>query len=368
MKNRITSISVASLMIVALIFTGCGNNQTKTENETIKIGVVLPLSGNAATLGDYTLKGLQLAVEEQNAKGGLLGKTIVLDIQDSKADPKEGVNVVKKMFEGKDKPFMVYSIMSGVTMALRPVTEENKAILMSAVGTDKFLENSKYTIRNYVAAKTTATEISNYLSTNGVKNLTMFYSNNEYGNSVKEALIKRCEEKGIGLMMEPFEESSMDNKSLIASKINKNTEYVYVVGVGKGLGTMLKQIKESGYTGKIVGDQLITFPDVVNLAGSVLNGTPYLDFAFDVNSTDEKTKAFVDAYKTKFQKDPENFSVITYEGAKLLFSVVEKTKSFDSETLITNVNEIKNYPGVFGVVNVNNRNVDFSFKFKTWGK
>ncbi|PYS66792.1 MAG: hypothetical protein DMF69_25025 [Acidobacteria bacterium] len=121
---------------------------------------------------------------------------------------------------------------------------------MSAVGTDKFLENSRYTIRNYVSATTIGQNLAPYVKdTMQAKTLLVFYSNNEYGQSVKDAVKKVGEQKGLSVSTEPYEETSLDYKSLIAAKVSKGTECVYVAGVGKGLGTMIKQIRESGYTG-----------------------------------------------------------------------------------------------------------------------
>ena len=261
---------------------------------------------------------------------------------------------------------MVYSIMSSVTLAIKPETEANKTILMSAVGTDKFLQNSSYTIRNFVAATTIGQELSAYLKDSmQVHHLTVFYSNNEFGISVKDAMLKYCHEKGINVgNAETYEETSLDYKSLIAAKVNKMTECIYVAGVGKGLGTMLKQIRESGYTGKIISDPLITFPDVVNTAGDAIKGIPYLDFAFDVNSTDPTTKTFVNAFKSKFNRDPQNFTTITYDGAKMLFDAITKVGSLHNDKVIAELNSMKDYNGVFGKNAVNNRNIKFTFVFK----
>lgn len=367
MKSKITLVPVVALIFATLIFIGCGNNRTKKQEETIKIGAIIPLSGNGAVLGDYTLKGLQLAVDEQNAKGGLLGKKIELEVQDSKNDPKEGVSIIKNMFAERQKPTIVYSIMSSVTLAIKSETEANKTILMSAVGTDKFLQNSYYTVRNFVAASTIGQELSAYLKDSmQVHNLTVFYSNNEFGISVKDAMLKYCQEKGINVeSAEPFEETSLDYKSLIAAKVNKRTECVYVAGVGKGLGAMLKQIRESGYNGKIIGDPMITFPDVVNTSGDAIKGIPYLDFAFDVNSQAPATKAFVDAFRNKFNKVPQNFTVITYDGAKMIFDIISKVGTLDNDKIMAQLNTIKDYNGVFGENTVDNRNIKFTFKFKT---
>lgn len=366
MKRTIQHVSLIALILTAVFFIGCYNEPAKTPT-TVKVGVIVPLTGNAGVLGDYTLKGLQLAVEEQNAKGGLLGKKIELDVQDSKGDPKEGVAIAKNMLAQEQKPFLVYSIMSGVTLAIKPETEKNGIILMSAVGTDKFLENSNYTVRNYVSATTIGQNLVPYLKdTMNVKNLVLFHSNNEYGISVRDAVKKNAEEHGLTISTEPYEETSLDYKSLIAAKINKTTECVYVAGVGKGLGTMIKQVRESGYKGKIIGDQLMTFPDVVNVAGDSLKGIPYLDFAFDLNSTNPNSKSFVDSFHNKYKSDPQNFSVITYDGLKLLFGAIEQNNTTDGSKLVSALNSTKDYAGVFGPVSVTNRNVNFTFHFKEW--
>lgn len=367
MKSQLKLIFVIGLMLATLLTFGCTNNQTTQREETIKIGAILPLSGNAGVLGDYTLKGMQLAVDEQNAKGGLLGKKIELEVQDSKGDAKEGVSIIKNMLSKQDKPVIVYSVVSGVTLALKPETEANKVILMSAVGSDKFLENSKYTVRNFVAASTLGQEITSYVKDKmDIKNLTVFYSNSEFGSSVKDAVVKYSAEKGINIALtEPYDENSPDYKSLIAAKLDKNTECVYVIGVGKGFGTMLKQIRESGYTGKIISDPLVTFPDVMNTAGDSIKGIPYLDFAFDTNSQEQNTKTFVDAFKQKFNKEPQNLSVITYDGAKMLFDAISKVGSIDNDKIIAELNSMKDYKGVFGNNIVEDRNIKFTFAFKT---
>jgi branched-chain amino acid transport system substrate-binding protein len=368
MKNlRKIIMGMAIIILGIAIISGCNANRKTKESETIKIGVVIPLTGNAGILGDFTLKGLQYAVDEQNSKGGLLNRKIELDIRDSKADPKEGVIMINKMMEEKNKPFMVYTIVSGVSQAIKPVTEANEIILMSAVGTDRFLEESKFTVRNYISAATIGKEISQFLKdTMNVSSLTILYSDNEYGKSMKDAVVKKCVEKKINVITEPFDENSLDYLNLIAAKISKNTECVYAVGVGTGLGIMFRQIKESGYSGKIIGDPLMAYPDVEKAAGSALKGIKYLDLAFNSKSKDATIQAFVNGFENKFKISPQNYSVITYDGVKLLFSLIEKAGTINSDVLIKELNNVLDYQGVFGPVSVTDRNINYSYVFKTW--
>lgn len=355
------------VVIVGLALGGCGGGQKVKDAGSLKIGAIVPLSGNDAVLGDFTLKGLQLAVDEQNAKGGLSGRKIELDIQDSKGDPKEGEVLIRKMMEQEVKPFMVYAIVSGVAQAIKPETEANNVILMAAVGTNLFLEDSKFTVRNYISAESIGREVSHYLKEMlNVSGLTLFYSDNTYGTSVKIAIVKALTDNKMNVIAQPFGEDPSGYPDLISAGIDKNTECVFITGIGKSLGLLLTKIRDSGYTGPVISDQFITYPDAVQAAGENMKGVTYLDFAFDTNSPDSTIQAFVKGFENKFSKTPQNFSVITYDGAKLLFSLAEKAGSVHAEQLIQQMDSVQNFGGVFGPVTVSGRNLDFRTIFKTW--
>lgn len=366
MKNNIVFPLIIALIIATITFVGCINNHKNVQSEKIKIGVVVPLSGNGATIGSYSKEGVQLAVDEINSKGGLLGKQIEIEVQDSKSDPKEGVNIIKNMMSEKQKPFMIYSIISGVTMAIRPETESNKMILMAAVGTDKFIPNSSYTIRSYVSATTIGKHIAPFIRDSlKVKTVSIFYANNEYSTSVKNSVEQKCLELGLAVQFaQPFDEKTPDYKSLVAANINENTKCIFIDGIGNGMGSMIKQIRENGYKGLIVSDPIIKFPDVMTAAGDAINGIYYMDFAYDEASADPATKAFVEAFKAKFNSTPANFAVISYEGMRLLLEKINEIKSLESDKIIEALNHVKNYNGVFGPLSIENREMQFTYTYK----
>src|SRR4051812_11070769 len=101
--------SVFAIAFSVVLFSACNNNPKQDKGlEEVKISAILSLTGNGATLGNYAKEGLELAVEEKNAAGGLFGKKIILDITDSKSEPKEGVNLAQKIFAASDKPLLLY--------------------------------------------------------------------------------------------------------------------------------------------------------------------------------------------------------------------------------------------------------------------
>ena len=329
--------------------------------------MIVPLSGNAGSLGEFSKDGVELAVDEQNAKGGILGKKIVLDIQDSKADPKEGLNILKNMLSSQSKPFAIHTIISGVTLALKPETEKNKTILIAGVATDRFLEGKpKYCIRNYIDANTIGDYLSNYLKdSTQIRKISIFHSNNEYGKSIKDATIKDCVDRGISIgFAEEFDEKSLNYKSLISSKLTKDVNCIYVIAVGKGLANMIKQIRESGYKGQIIGDVTIGFPDVRNAAGEAIKGIKYMDFAHRIETDAPSNKKFNDSFRKKFSKNPDSFSVIGYEGMQILFSTIQKVGNFESDKVMAEMNNVSNYDGVFGKSFIENNSIKYTFTIK----
>lgn len=357
---------VVILLIATLIFASCVTNQTTTKKETVKIGTILTLSGNGSANGDYTLKAIQLAVEEQNEKGGLLGKEIVLDIQDSKGDPKTAVDIVKKMVEG-EKPFIIATNGSGPSLAVKPETEKNKIILLGSAATDKLVDSSNYVVRNYIESGQVSDDILKYVNDSlKVKSLGIFYSNNEFGNSVS----KKIAEKAPGLDIElpfstSFEEKELDYKSIITASNFKSVPAIYVIGVGKSLGTLIKQLREAGYTGKILADPLFNNPDTLSAAGNAAKGIAYLDFAFDKDSANAPVKTFIEAYRKEFNNaDPQNLSAITYDALKMIFKNVEESKTLNPDELMPKIKASKITDGAVGNSSVNNGNIIYPTTFK----
>jgi branched-chain amino acid transport system substrate-binding protein len=270
------------------------------------------------------------------------------------------------MMSEKQKPFMVYSIISGVTMAMRPETEANKMILMGAVGTDKFIVNANYTIRNYVSATTIGNHIAPFIKDSlKVKTVSIFYANNEYSTSVKNGVEQKCKEAGLTIQFtQPFDEKVPDYKSLVAASINNKTECIFIDGIGNGMGSMIKQIRESGYKGLIVSDPIIKFPDVMTAAGDAIKGVYYMDYSFDENSQDPNTKSFVDDFKAKYNSSPANFAVIGYVGMKMFLEKINEIKTLDNDKIIEAINSVTDFTGVFGKVGVKNRELQFTYTYK----
>ncbi len=369
MKKQKSRLSVIAIVAGILMFSGCFNNNSKKGEETVKFGAILGLTGNSGSLGEDTKNGIRLAIDEQNAKGGILGKKIVLDVQDSKTDGNTGVSIAKQMLEsGGDKPIAIYTQSSAVSMPVKPIAEKNKTIMFAISGADKLLENSKYVFRNWANPGTAGNAIVSFVSDSlKGKSMGLFYCNNDYGKSMQKYVSEDCTSKGIAVSFSAaYDEKDGDYKSLITEYVakNKKLDCIYTVGLGGGLGTLTKQIREAGYTGKLISDITAPYPNVLNAAGDAGKGMYYLDFAYNNNSSSASQKQYEDAFVKAYSKEPLNFSVVSYEAMKLLFKAIESANSFDSDKVVAELNNIQNYLGVFGNTSVINNEVIYSLDVK----
>jgi branched-chain amino acid transport system substrate-binding protein len=133
MKKLLISIMILALLMAAL-FTGC-STAGKEETDTIKIGVASPFTGDYAQFGDYTKDGVELAVEEINKAGGVLGKPIEIVYGDDKGDSKEAVSVAQKFASDKNIVGIVGHFFSGATLAAGPIYQQNQIPTIAVAST-----------------------------------------------------------------------------------------------------------------------------------------------------------------------------------------------------------------------------------------
>ena len=137
--------SVVSLALAGLLaFTGCGEKSS----ETIKIGAIGPLSGAVAVYGVEAKNGIELAVEEINAAGGINGKKVEIISEDDEGNPEKSVNAYKKIVTKDKAKIIVGSLTSGCTQAIASLAQAQKVLLVAPAATATAItENGDYVYR-----------------------------------------------------------------------------------------------------------------------------------------------------------------------------------------------------------------------------
>lgn len=345
MKKVWTIIGIIVVIaIVVLIAT-----RQKTEPGEIKIGVILPLTGEGAKYGDAAKKGFDLAVDEINNNGGIKGKKIHLICEDSQGDPKLGVSAMQK-FATVDKVNAVLGdLFSSVTLAIAPICNNDKIVLLSpASSSPKITDAGDFIFRNCPSDVYEGTIMSNYAYDKlGYKKVAVFHINNEYGIGIKTVFEKNFISKGAAICNEEtFEQNATDFRSQLTKIKEANPEAIYLVGY-KEMGYILKQAKEMGINCQFLSTVMLEDPEIIKIAGGAAEGAIYSASAFDPKSDNLVIKSFVAAFKNKYGIEPDIFAGLSYDAMKIM-SIAITRGGFSSQEIKTAMYDVKNYSGIAG--------------------
>lgn len=321
------------------------------KQDVIKISVVFPMSGGAASAGESALNGLQLCAEEWNEKGGLLSKKITFEVLDSKADPKEGSMLANRIFLSENEPDLIVSAVSGVTLNVQAISEKQKKILLGIIGSGHFItETTKYSLRNFITPQLVSKNILELTRNKFNKNeLSVFYCNTEMGNSFKDDLLREAVRQKFKITkVAAYEERQNSYRDQIHKSNLTNDDIVYINGIDNSMGLFIRQLRESGFRGVIVGDVNIINASCLEVAGDFIYNTYYID----LKQTPE-LKILRDRFLLKYGKPMDMLAIYCYNGLDLLFTKIQELNALDNDTIMKNINGFR-YNAKCGVIEVEN--------------
>ncbi|MBE7516105.1 MAG: ABC transporter substrate-binding protein [Chloracidobacterium sp.] len=364
MNRRIFGL-IASFAVAFIIgFSGCGGNQ---QSETVNIGTTLDLTGPNATYGDQVKKGLDLAVEEVNAQGGIQGKKIQITYLDSKSDPKLAVTNAQQLIAVNNSKLLLGEISSSATQAMIPVVEQNGAFLFAPASSSPKLTNvSKNFARNWpsdVAEAGSAAQFAKDKLNGGTASI--IYVNSDYGIGLKDKFTQVFESFGGKVVSsEPYEVGATDFRTLMLKVKAADPEVIYLAGNPKEMGIAIKQLKDTNIPSKIVSDTGFLQNDCLSLAGVAADGVivPTPDYN-PAESKDNRVSDFSKKFKAKYNADPTMVSANAYDAIYLIKDAIEHVGN-DPAKIAEFIRNKKNFNGAAGVVSFVDGDVEVPITFK----
>ena len=330
MKKKFIAV-LLTVLSVSLILAGCSQKTTE-----IKIGGVGPVSGEAATFGQSTKEGYELAVEEWNKAGGLLGNQIKLIFQDDKGDPTEAATVWTKLISQDKVAAIVGTFMSKCSLAGAPISQANKVPMISPTSTNpKVTEVGEFIFR--------ACFIDPFQGTVGAKfayeNLNartaacIFDVGNDYTKGLSEFFRDKFIELGGKIVaFEAHATGATDFKAQLTKIIAAKPDVIYISDYYNDVALIAKQARELGYTGPLVGGDGWDSPDLVKIGGkAVENG--YFTNHFSKDDPSPQVQEFVRKYEAKFGKTPDALAALAYDAMVIMLDAIKRAGSTDPEKI-----------------------------------
>ena len=284
MKRTLLLLTVV-LAVGLLILSGCKSG-TQGQGNTFKIGVITSLTGNQAAFGQAHKNGYTIAVNELNAKGGIMGKPIELVYYDDTSRPDQAVQGVSKLVDQDHVPIILGAYSSESTRAIIPVVTQKQVplIIPTAVADNVIESGSPWVFRICAGSGSFASSTLDFLKNNGdPKTLAIVYENTNFGQSNDKSMTDAATKAGLNIVdQEAYQASSPDYKALLQRVKSKNPEVVYFASYLLDATTLMRQSEQIGlnpkyYTSAGTGFAAAEFPTKDKGAGL------YAEYTFSVS-------------------------------------------------------------------------------------
>lgn len=324
-------------LVVLGISTFVQKNNSLSNKSVIKIGVITPLTGEAAAWGTWVKKGLDLAVAEiGNSK-------IKLIYEDDKCDPKTGVDAYNKLINIDHVDMITGLVCSSVALAVEPLANKDGIPMITTGASATTLRGKGDQVFNaWSLNDVQAIFVADYLIDSGVKKVAILSSNNDLGVTLKDGFKAEFEKKGgIITTMEVVDQKSTDVKTQLAKIKASNPEYVFLGTYYDNAAYTFKQNKELGYGLKFIGTLDSYNEKVREIAGDAVIGYKYSFAKIDASST--ALINFENAYKAKYGEEMSSPGDVAYDAMNLINDAINSGKSVGSYLL-----SVKDYIGASG--------------------
>jgi branched-chain amino acid transport system substrate-binding protein len=317
------------------------------------VGVLFPLTGDAASYGVKGRKAVQLAVDELNAAGSC-GRQLAALFEDSAAQPTTGLSAFQKLVSVDRVPIVVGDIVSSVTLAIAPAANRSKVIVLSPTASAPAITTAgEYIYRIWPSDLAEGRAIAEYAVKRGYKAAGILHLNNDYGVAI-EGIFKRTF-TGDGrrvVSSESYLESNQDFRSALSKLQALSPDVLYIAGYYADSAAIIRQARELGFRAAILGTTAIEDPKFLELAGAATNGVVYpLATGFDAASTDPQVVRFVDAFKRRFNEAPGWVEAQAYDAFGITCKAVAGIgNGVTGERLRSAFDKLPAYKGVTGSI------------------
>jgi branched-chain amino acid transport system substrate-binding protein len=325
MRNSITRRAALALAFAAGL--GAATTAQAQDPESYKIGAILAMSGAANEYGRVMSQGIQLAVDEINAAGGIDGIPLEAVIEDHKSGvAKEGVAALNKMIN-LDGVQAVLTSFSAPTLAIAPIADEKKILLLNGGGVSAALVGaSKYMFHNRSLAADLGRAALRHAKELELVRMSQLVWKNDAGESLEAEAEAFWKTQGGEIGATEYIEIGASNIDTQIAKLRASRpDFVALWLFSPEPGLALKRLREFGYDKPIIGIEYT--PDIQKAAGDATQGFEYTSDYFTPTDEFPWSKKFAEAYEAKYGEAPEMYAANYYENVYVVAESIRRAKA-----------------------------------------
>jgi branched-chain amino acid transport system substrate-binding protein len=349
MKSRVL---LAGLLAAAAILPSC----RRSSGDEILIGEYGSLTGTTATFGQSTDHAIQMAFDEINAAGGLLGKKVKVIVEDDQSKPEEAATAVTKLINQNHVVAMLGEVSSSRSLAAAPICQANRVPMISPSSTNpRVTQVGDYIFRvcfiDPFQAEVGARIAWEILKLKKVAILSDV--RNDYSVGLQTFFRQHYKQLGGEVVAEQsYSEGDSDFRAQLTQIKSASPEGIYVPGYYTEVATIARQARELGITVPLIGGDGWDSPRLWEIGGEALNGC-YFSNHYSVDDPSPAVQKFVADFRKRFNETPDALAALGYDAARILADAMTRAGSTSGDKVRDALAATKDFQGVTGKITIN---------------
>ncbi len=350
MKKKLwIPILIIIIIIVGIILIVQNNNEIDENQQIVKVGVSIPLTGNASVYGDQVQKGVEIALQNINQNEKFKYKIEVI-YEDNQFKPEQALTSYNKLVNVDGIKYLV-NFGGNICPVINPKAQQDKIVnFATGCNTLDFKDKDSYNFRFDVAESEASRALIKFISEKkNVKNLALIYIDNTWGAIVAETIKEPLSTYGINLVEEEkYSENTGDVRSQLTKIKSANPDAIFFLTLANFTPTFLKQlneldIKQPLYTN--ISIQAVDLSTLAGLADNIVYSAPKLE-----QIDNDRNVAFFSEFT---DPNSRNFASWGFDSIYLLADALNK-KGNNPDKVAEYLRDVKNYSGAFGKLSYDN--------------
>jgi branched-chain amino acid transport system substrate-binding protein len=368
--RRLAPMLLASL---ALVLGGCEKKKTEpaptgggsptaaqgapqgapADANTILLGEVLSITGGTATFGISTRNGIELALKEANAEGGVKGKKLVARVYDNQGRPEEAAQAVTRLITQDKVAIILGDVASSNSLAMAEKAQAAKVPMITPASTNTAVtQKGDYIFRvcfidpfqGFVMAKFARDNLK-------ANNVAVIQDNKSaYSLDLTDVFRRKFTEMGGKVTgVESYSQGDTDFRAQLTAIKNTKPDAIYVPGYYSDVGLIARQARQLGVQAPLLGGDGWDSEKLFELGGSAIEGS-YFSNHYSPENPDPRTQKFIAEYKKAYGGVPDALAALGYDAARVAINALKRAPDLSSQSIRDAIAQTKDFPGVAGAI------------------
>lgn len=328
------------------------------KSDTILLGVATSLTGGQATFGVSTRNGIELAIKEANAAGGVNGKKLEMRVYDDQGKPEEAAQAVTRLITQDHVALILGDVASSNSLAMAEKAQAAGVPMITPSSTNPAVtEKGDFIFRvcfidpfqGFVMAKFAREHLK-------ANNVAVLQDNKSaYSIGLTDVFKRKFTEMGGKITAtESYSQGDTDYRAQLTAIKKTQPDAIYVPGYYSEVGVIARQARELGLTVPLLGGDGWDSEKLFELGGSAIQGS-YFSNHYSPQNPDPRIQKFVSDYKAAYGAVPDALAALAYDAANVAIAALKKAPDLSGKAIRDAIAQTKDFPGIAGTITLDEK-------------